>query len=114
MSDDTPRHYPKARITGGPSPKDLKLEIDGKEVERAFNAELSMGVNQVVALRIHQYIEADVDVEIGMVIEDVEVVVRQPQITEHAIKEWSEVARGSGKTISQALRDAAMKLEPVS
>lgn len=106
------RQFPKIKITGGPSPANIVMTVDGVEVRKVFDVQLHAGVNEAVSAIISQFVEIDVEME-GLVTEGYIATVRTPQLDEEkrgVIAAWIEVARGNGRTLREAVMAAAEQI----
>jgi hypothetical protein len=103
--------FPRVSLSGGPSPKDTFLSIDGQPPKRAFMTRIEVGIDHAAKVTISQYAEVDVrlaDAEIedaGFV-----AVIRRPNSEGTVLIEMEEVARGEGATLRDAIHAAADQL----
>lgn len=105
--------FPKVRITGGPSPANIVVEIDGKPVDKVFNIDLHAGIDSAVKIEISQYVEVDVEME-ALVAEGFTAVVRRAELEgTGVIRTWTELGRGKGKTLKAAVLAAAQSIPEV-
>lgn len=100
--------FPKVSLTGGPSPRDLHLAIDGKPV-RSHDLQILASVDRaVVTVITRQYVELDIRLaDAEVVAGGYVVVVRRPREEGVVLLEMEEVSRGEGKTYREAV-DAAL------
>lgn len=101
--------FPKIRVVGGPSPTNLEVSVDGEPIKKIFELDIHAGINEAISATIHQYVEIDVEVN-GMLGQGYVAAVRMPEGEAGVIKAWREVARGTGKTLREAVLAAAMTI----
>lgn len=101
----------KIRITGGPSPADIKVETDGEPAQGVAGFRLEGDPTKALRMTTIQYVEADVEIEAIVEPEEWLCLIRTPEWDDrHVIKAWREQARGTGPDLRTAVMAAAQAL----
>lgn len=67
---DSPRFH-TVKITGGPSPTTVKVEIDGVPVKGLFALEIKCALNDVPRVKLEMYAALDTSMEGSWAVEEV-------------------------------------------
>lgn len=105
MSKQWPVKLRKVRITGGPSPANIELQLDGEPLDKVSSFVLRAEVDDVMVLETRRTIQ--VDVEADAYVRDHGYVARISLQGAFGIAA-TLLGEGSGETVGQAVSEALM------
>jgi hypothetical protein len=101
----------KLSLSGGPAGSTVVAKLNGEQLVGAHRIEITADVRDVVKVKTFTYVEARVELDVESVEQGYLVDVREGSINANKIMVFGKLTEGRGKTVVEALRDAADILE---
>jgi hypothetical protein len=99
-------------IKGGPEGFRVVPTLDGEIMHDVHRIEVTVDVKDVIRVKTYTFAEVDLRLDVESVEQGYIVRVREGSVdSANELMTWNEVVQGRGRTVVEALRDAADTLE---
>jgi len=102
--------FPRFSISGGPHGHEIVPKLNGEVMKGVHRIEITVDVNDVIRVKTFTFAMVDLELEVAEVGSNYIAMVREPAIEGDSIIGYISHVEGRGKTIEEALEDAAATL----